>query len=90
MVKVDGSVEAYQWSQIDSKWMKVGEVVGSAGGSSGTRTLHEGKVGTDYRISFIIWVKYKYKNGIKFYFLAGVGPGRPLCYLRRSYRPGHC
>ena len=45
MVKVGTNVEAHQWSAAEQRWTKVGDVVGSSGGSSGGgRTLHEGRV----------------------------------------------
>lgn len=45
MVKIGTNVEAHQWSAADNKWSKVGDVVGSTGGSTGGgRTLYEGRV----------------------------------------------
>lgn len=44
MIKVGTSVEAHQWSSVDRKWTKVGDVVGSSGGNPAGRSLHEGKV----------------------------------------------
>ncbi|XP_067931333.1 phospholipase A-2-activating protein-like [Watersipora subatra] len=43
MIKVGTEVEAHQWSSGERKWLKVGQVVGSSGGKSSSRTLHEGK-----------------------------------------------
>ncbi|XP_053150761.1 phospholipase A-2-activating protein isoform X2 [Hemicordylus capensis] len=45
LVKNDGKVEAYQWSISDTKWMKIGDVVGSSGATQQTsgKVLFEGK-----------------------------------------------
>jgi len=44
MVKIDDNVEAHRWNAAEMVWTKIGDVVGSSGGSSGGRTLYEGKV----------------------------------------------
>lgn len=44
MVRQGTSVEAHQWSAAQNQWTKVGDVVGSSGGSSGTKTIYEGEV----------------------------------------------
>uniref|UniRef100_A0A8C5LQ62 Phospholipase A-2-activating protein n=1 Tax=Leptobrachium leishanense TaxID=445787 RepID=A0A8C5LQ62_9ANUR len=45
LVNSDGKVEAYQWSAIESRWMKIGDVVGSSGATqqSSGKVLFEGK-----------------------------------------------
>ncbi|XP_030050029.1 phospholipase A-2-activating protein isoform X1 [Microcaecilia unicolor] len=45
LVKVEGKVEAYQWSSSDRKWVKIGDVVGSSGATQQTsgKVLFEGK-----------------------------------------------
>ena len=47
MVRQGDLVELYSWDQAQSKWTKVGDVVGSSGGNQATsgKTLFEGKVG---------------------------------------------
>lgn len=47
MVNTGGSVEVYQWDASQSKWIKIGNVVGSSGSTQRTsgKTLFEGKVG---------------------------------------------
>ena len=47
MVKTEtGTVEAHQWSEAESRWVKIGEVVGSSGASQQTsgKELYNGKV----------------------------------------------
>ena len=41
-----GKVELYSWDAATAQWKKVGDVVGSSGGSQATsgKTLFEGKV----------------------------------------------
>jgi phospholipase A-2-activating protein len=48
--KGGGRVEAYQWNMLDQRWMKIGDVVGSADSTSqgqasatGDKILYEGK-----------------------------------------------
>ncbi|RKO92460.1 WD40-repeat-containing domain protein [Blyttiomyces helicus] len=41
MVRIGNSVEAYQWSQANGSWTKIGEVVDAVGG--GRRQLYDGK-----------------------------------------------
>ncbi|XP_069487023.1 phospholipase A-2-activating protein [Ambystoma mexicanum] len=45
LIKVDGKVEAYQWSVNEERWMKIGDVVGSSGATQQTsgKVLFEGK-----------------------------------------------
>ncbi|XP_078532836.1 phospholipase A-2-activating protein [Lissotriton helveticus] len=45
LIKVDGKVEAYQWSTTEDRWMKIGDVVGSSGATQETsgKVLFEGK-----------------------------------------------
>ncbi|KAK0062786.1 phospholipase A-2-activating protein [Biomphalaria pfeifferi] len=45
MVNTGGSVEVYQWHASQSKWIKIGNVVGSSGSTQRTsgKTLFEGK-----------------------------------------------
>ncbi|XP_069096867.1 phospholipase A-2-activating protein isoform X2 [Pleurodeles waltl] len=45
LIKVDGKVEAYQWSTSEERWMKIGDVVGSSGATQQTsgKVLFEGK-----------------------------------------------
>ncbi|MBN3306153.1 phospholipase A-2-activating protein [Amia ocellicauda] len=45
LIKEGEKVEAYQWSVSDGRWMKIGDVVGSSGGTQQTsgKTLYEGK-----------------------------------------------
>ncbi|XP_029462252.1 phospholipase A-2-activating protein isoform X2 [Rhinatrema bivittatum] len=45
LVKIEGKIEAYQWSSSEKKWMKIGDVVGSSGATQQTsgRVLFEGK-----------------------------------------------
>ncbi|XP_033729624.1 phospholipase A-2-activating protein-like isoform X3 [Pecten maximus] len=46
MVKTGDKVEIYHWEAAQTKWTKIGDVVGSSGGSQKTsgKTLYEGKV----------------------------------------------
>ncbi|XP_015277901.1 PREDICTED: phospholipase A-2-activating protein isoform X1 [Gekko japonicus] len=45
LIKIDGKVEAYQWSMNEERWMKIGDVVGSSGATQQTsgKVLFEGK-----------------------------------------------
>uniref|UniRef100_UPI00358FAF8F phospholipase A-2-activating protein isoform X1 n=1 Tax=Myxine glutinosa TaxID=7769 RepID=UPI00358FAF8F len=45
LVNDGGQVEAYQWSGAESRWLKIGDVVGSSGGTQATsgKVLYEGK-----------------------------------------------
>jgi len=43
MVRQGQSVACYSWSSGENQWVKVGDVVGAAGQSDSTKTLHEGK-----------------------------------------------
>ncbi|XP_048360052.1 phospholipase A-2-activating protein [Sphaerodactylus townsendi] len=45
LVKIDGKIEAYQWSMNEDRWMKIGDVVGSSGATQQTsgKVLFEGK-----------------------------------------------
>ncbi|XP_019410881.1 PREDICTED: phospholipase A-2-activating protein [Crocodylus porosus] len=45
LIKDGGKVEAYQWSVMEGRWVKIGDVVGSAGATQQTpgRVLYEGK-----------------------------------------------
>uniref|UniRef100_A0A8C4QF90 Phospholipase A2-activating protein n=1 Tax=Eptatretus burgeri TaxID=7764 RepID=A0A8C4QF90_EPTBU len=45
LVNDGGQVEAYQWSGAESRWLKIGDVVGSSGGTQATsgKVLFEGK-----------------------------------------------
>ncbi|XP_064605533.1 phospholipase A-2-activating protein-like [Liolophura sinensis] len=45
MVREDNSVQMYNWSARESRWVKIGAVVGSSGGSqaSSGKVLYEGK-----------------------------------------------
>lgn len=43
MVRQGQAVACYSWSSGDNQWVKVGDVVGAAGQSDSTKTLHEGK-----------------------------------------------
>ena len=56
-----GKVELYSWEAATSLWKKVGDVVGSSGGSQATsgKTLYEGQVG-DSCIFFIrfCWILF--------------------------------
>lgn len=47
MVRQGDKVELYNWDATASRWNKVGDIVGSSGGSQETsgKTLYEGKVG---------------------------------------------
>ena len=48
LVKVGNIVEAYSWSGADSKWNKIGDVVGTEGDDtqpSSSKVMYEGKVG---------------------------------------------
>lgn len=47
MVKIDDKVELYHWESGEAKWKKIGDVVGSSGGTQQTsgKKLHNGKVG---------------------------------------------
>ena len=56
MVRQGDRVELYSWDQAQSKWTKVGDVVGSSGGNQATsgKTLFEGKVGVR---SDPVWVE---------------------------------
>ena len=47
MVKTsEGKVELHHWESSTSQWKKIGDVVGSSGGTPSTsgKTLHNGKV----------------------------------------------
>jgi hypothetical protein len=47
MVKTsEGKVELYHWEASTSQWKKIGDVVGSSGGTPSTsgKALHNGKV----------------------------------------------
>uniref|UniRef100_A0A8V0XQN2 Phospholipase A-2-activating protein n=1 Tax=Gallus gallus TaxID=9031 RepID=A0A8V0XQN2_CHICK len=45
LIKDNGKVEAYQWSVSEGRWIKIGDVVGSSGGTQQTsgKVLFEGK-----------------------------------------------
>ncbi|XP_078070421.1 phospholipase A-2-activating protein isoform X6 [Mustelus asterias] len=45
LIRVEDSVQAYQWSVVDGRWIKIGDVVGSSGGTQKTsgKVLYEGK-----------------------------------------------
>ncbi|XP_078425520.1 phospholipase A-2-activating protein isoform X2 [Cetorhinus maximus] len=45
LIRVGDSVHAYQWSVVDGRWLKIGDVVGSSGGTQKTsgKVLYEGK-----------------------------------------------
>ncbi|XP_067886339.1 phospholipase A-2-activating protein isoform X4 [Heterodontus francisci] len=45
LIRVGDAVHAYQWSVVDGRWMKIGDVVGSSGGTQKTsgKVLYEGK-----------------------------------------------
>lgn len=47
--KMNGSVEAYEWSAAEGQWNKIGDVVGGVAGSPQTsgKQLHKGKVRGD-------------------------------------------
>lgn len=42
MVKENGKAVAYNWSQIEQTWVKIGDIVGTSGGSA-TKQLYNGK-----------------------------------------------
>lgn len=50
LIKDNGKVEAYQWSVSEGRWIKIGDVVGSSGGTQQTsgKVLFEGKVCTTF------------------------------------------
>ncbi|XP_053485199.1 phospholipase A-2-activating protein [Ictalurus furcatus] len=43
LIKEGGNVEAYQWSMSDSRWMKIGDVVGGSSKQSSKSIMYEGK-----------------------------------------------
>ncbi|XP_020365770.2 phospholipase A-2-activating protein isoform X2 [Rhincodon typus] len=45
LIRVGDAVHAYQWSVVDGRWIKIGDVVGSSGGTQKTsgKVLYEGK-----------------------------------------------
>uniref|UniRef100_UPI00398F4F10 phospholipase A-2-activating protein isoform X2 n=1 Tax=Pristiophorus japonicus TaxID=55135 RepID=UPI00398F4F10 len=45
LIRVGDGVQAYQWSVVDGRWIKIGDVVGSSGGTQKTsgKVLYEGK-----------------------------------------------
>ncbi|XP_062925067.1 phospholipase A-2-activating protein isoform X1 [Mobula hypostoma] len=45
LIRVGDAVQAYQWSVVDGRWIKIGDVVGSSGGTqkSSGKVLYEGK-----------------------------------------------
>ncbi|XP_041041785.1 phospholipase A-2-activating protein isoform X3 [Carcharodon carcharias] len=45
LIRVGDSVHAYQWSVVDGRWLKIGDVVGSSGGTqkASGKVLYEGK-----------------------------------------------
>ncbi|KAJ3129987.1 hypothetical protein HK098_007253 [Nowakowskiella sp. JEL0407] len=43
MVEVDGVIEAHQWHEAERNWIKVGEVVNSAGTGGNAKAMFEGK-----------------------------------------------
>uniref|UniRef100_A0A4W3HKP9 Phospholipase A-2-activating protein n=1 Tax=Callorhinchus milii TaxID=7868 RepID=A0A4W3HKP9_CALMI len=45
LIRVQDNVHAYQWSVVDGRWMKIGDVVGSSGATQKTsgKVLYEGK-----------------------------------------------
>ena len=43
LVRQGASVMCYSWSSSASQWSKVGDVMGAAGGTEATKTLHQGK-----------------------------------------------
>lgn len=45
LIKEGTNVEAYQWSTSDSRWMKIGDVVGGSSKQSSKSVMYEGKVG---------------------------------------------
>lgn len=44
LIKEGQKVEAYQWSVSDSRWMKIGDVVGGSNQQTSKRVMYEGKV----------------------------------------------
>lgn len=46
MVKEGNNITAHSWNASDGRWDKIGDVVGSSGGTQQTsgKRLHEGKV----------------------------------------------
>ncbi|KAL4641576.1 phospholipase A-2-activating protein isoform X1 [Arapaima gigas] len=43
LIKDGGKVEAYQWSESDGRWVKIGDVVGGSSQQSSSRVMYEGK-----------------------------------------------
>ena len=43
MIRNEKAIQAYQWSMAETRWIKIGDVVGASGGSS--KRTYEGKVG---------------------------------------------
>lgn len=66
MVREDNSVQMYNWSARESRWVKIGAVVGSSGGSqaSSGKVLYEGKVRIyTYSVYRYECVRYRFKTG---------------------------
>ena len=45
LIKEADKVEAYQWSVSESRWMKIGDVVGGSSQHTTKKVTYEGKVG---------------------------------------------
>lgn len=43
LIKDGEKVEAYQWSESDGRWMKIGDVVGGTNQQASSRVMYEGK-----------------------------------------------
>ncbi|XP_032873705.1 phospholipase A-2-activating protein [Amblyraja radiata] len=45
LIRIEDTVQAYQWNVVDGRWLKIGDVVGSSGGTqkSSGKVLFEGK-----------------------------------------------
>lgn len=44
LIKEGSNVEAYQWSMSDSRWVKIGDVVGGSSKQNSKSVMYEGKV----------------------------------------------
>lgn len=51
MVKDGAAVSAYQWSEVEKQWKKIGDVVGA-----NNKTMHEGVVSMKYFTIFFLSV----------------------------------
>lgn len=59
LIKEGTNVEAYQWSMSDSRWVKIGDVLGGSSKQNSKSVMYEGKVGTHMLMSLTLSKPYK-------------------------------